>query len=146
NTTDAPYGYTATGRIRKKPTKQFLKEAAEKEAAEGGPVIIATVKPTMENHQKFKKKKMLNCPVCFKNFKHRYDPHRAVWQHRLHKATITKDKKHQEARDAIKTARKPEKLSGLDKKEWERINSANWRAKNRKCKACICKRDSKTQN
>lgn len=75
-------------------------------------MILATAQPTMANYQKFKKQKMLNCPVCFQNLEHRCDPNRAVWQHLLHHATIAKDKKHQEARDALKTARKPEKLSG----------------------------------
>lgn len=87
-----PYGYTATGRVRKIPLKNSQQE---------NPV------PEPNRYEKFKYtyRKFLNCPACYKDFSHRPDSHRAVWQHLLHFATVAKEPKHQKARDALKEIR-----------------------------------------
>lgn len=104
----APYGYTATGRIRKKPTKQFLKAAVPPAPAvppvPAAPTITTTLSVT-KNIWQDRKNKFSNCPACYSSFIHRSDPHKAVWQHLLYFATIVKDKEHQEARDLLKTVR-----------------------------------------
>lgn len=89
NTQAAPYGYTATGRIRKKPLKSSV------------PLLVQNQNPYekwRDNRIKFQK-----CPACFKNFSHRLDSHIAVWQQFLH--FTTKDPKHQEVHDAFKKIR-----------------------------------------
>jgi G:T/U-mismatch repair DNA glycosylase len=89
----APYGYTATGRIRKKA----LKNSVPSESS------VAAENP----YSKFQntRTKFLTCPACDKDFSHRPDSHRAVWQHLLHFATVAKESKHQEAREALKDIR-----------------------------------------
>jgi hypothetical protein len=92
NTQAAPYGYTATGRIRKKPLK-------------------FSVSLPVQNQNPYEKwrdnlTKFQECPAGFKDFSHRPDSHIAVWQHLLHFAT--KDPKHQEVHDAFKKIRDQE--------------------------------------
>ncbi|KAH0606087.1 uncharacterized protein H6S33_003748 [Morchella sextelata] len=110
---EAPYGYTATGRIRKKPIK--------------GTALLAA---PVNNPQPEKPEKFIRCPVttCNKDFQHRKDPHKAVWQHLLHHAnSYVGDPDHKAAYAAIKEERKVE---AGDKKTREKRNSARWRARN----------------
>ncbi|KAI5843329.1 hypothetical protein DFP73DRAFT_551553 [Morchella snyderi] len=111
----APYGYTATGRVRKTPTKQQQASALVSAPPAPEPLPMG---------------KLTKCPACPSDFRHRSNPNRAVWQHLLHFATVAKDKKHQESRDALKAARQPVRISEDDRKERERVNSANWRLRN----------------
>ncbi|KAH8148425.1 uncharacterized protein LAJ45_07527 [Morchella importuna] len=114
----APYGYTATGRVRKRPLKNSQKENSV---------------PEPNRYEKFKYtyRKFLNCPACYKDFSHRPDSHRAVWQHLLHFATVAKEPKHQKARDALKEIRDRTPTEEV-KKNREKISSAEWRARNPK--------------
>lgn len=94
----APYGYTATGRIRKKPVKGIA------------PLAVPTPQPVLVDNLQ-KPEKFVRCPVttCNKNFQHREDPHKAVWQHLLHHAnSFVGDPAHKAAYAAIKEERKTE--------------------------------------
>ncbi|KAI5839088.1 hypothetical protein DFP73DRAFT_530368 [Morchella snyderi] len=114
---EAPYGYTATGRIRKKPIK-------------GTVPLAAPLAATVNNPQLEKPERFIRCPVttCNKDFQHRKDPHKAVCQHLLHQAnSFVGDSDHKAADAAIKEERKAE---AEDKKTREKRNSAMWRARN----------------
>ncbi|KAH0609203.1 uncharacterized protein H6S33_001431 [Morchella sextelata] len=104
NTQAAPYGYTATGRIRKKPLKSSVLLPVQNQNS---------YEKWRDNRTKFQE-----CLTCFKDFSNRLDSHIAVWQHLLHFAT--KDLKHQEVHDALKKIR-DQKPSAEEKKHQERI-------------------------
>ncbi|RPB07347.1 hypothetical protein P167DRAFT_579358 [Morchella conica CCBAS932] len=113
----APYGYTATGRIRQKS----LKNSIPSESSVAGENQYSKFRNT--------RTKFLNCPACNKDFSHRPDSYRAVWQHLLHFATVAKEPKHQEARETLKDIR-DRKLSEELKKAREKWSAAKWRARN----------------
>ncbi|KAH0607349.1 uncharacterized protein H6S33_002383 [Morchella sextelata] len=118
NTSDpaAPYGRTATGRIRKKPTKvQSSKTAPTLPAI---PDQLSTFCPV---------------PACARDFRYRKNPEKAVWQHlryysRRDEEGKIKEGGHTKAHYYYKEKAKP--ASGMSKKEREHANSAKWRAKN----------------
>lgn len=72
STSKTPYGYTATGRIRKRAVKE-------------SPPVTQTVDPLLA--QRPEKFSICPIPTCNKSFQHRKDPHKAVWQHLHHNAT-----------------------------------------------------------
>lgn len=86
---NAPYSYTPTGRVRKKPVKNS-------KAALPAPAPTPLPTPQVPTPTE----KLIKCPACDKDFQHRKDPQKAVWQHLLyytkgyfarkdHKATYT---------------------------------------------------------
>ncbi|RPB06434.1 hypothetical protein P167DRAFT_580547 [Morchella conica CCBAS932] len=99
----APYGYTATGRIRKKPLKSSVR----------------VPEPNRYEASRNTNVRFINCSACYKDFSYQFDPHRAVWKHLQHFAS--KDPKHEEARDTFKKE---------ERKEKSRIHAANCRARN----------------
>ncbi|KAH0604108.1 uncharacterized protein H6S33_007139 [Morchella sextelata] len=99
NTQAAPYGYTDTGRIRKKPLKSS--------------VPLPVQNQNLYEKWRGNRTKFQQYPACFKDLSHRPDSHIAVWQHLLYFAT--KDPKPQEVHDALKKIRdqKPSVLMRL---------------------------------
>lgn len=93
---DAPYGYTPTGRVRKKPVKNSK-----------APVPAPAPTPLPPPQVPAPTEKLIKCPACDKDFQHRKNPQRAVWQHLLHYTKgyfATED--HKAAHAALKEGRK----------------------------------------
>lgn len=81
--TSAPYGYTKTGRIRKRPLKSQLL------------VPESPVPLSLEG--------ICPVPTCAKNFQKRPDPKRALWQHlKYYTGVQVGDDEHREAHAAKK--------------------------------------------
>lgn len=127
----APYGYTATGRISKKPLKSS----------------VTVPEPNSYEAARNTNVKFINCPACYKDFSYQFDPNRAVWKHFQHFGS--KDTIHQEPRDTLKSIREWKKPSGKyniiidwiyltneltileeERKKQSRIHAANWRERN----------------
>ncbi|RPB06544.1 hypothetical protein P167DRAFT_580380 [Morchella conica CCBAS932] len=114
---DAPYGYTPTGRVRKKPVKNS-------KAALPAPAPTPLTTPQVPTPTA----KLIKCPACDKHFQHQMNPQKAVWQHLFHytKGYFARED-HKVAYAALKEERKKGKGA---KKERERANSARYRANN----------------
>lgn len=70
---DTPYGYTPTGRVRKKPVKNSKTPVP-------APAPTSLPPPQVPAFTE----KLIKSSTCDKDFQYRNDPQRAVWQHLLH--------------------------------------------------------------